>query len=95
MNYVVFSMIFIDFEESGERKVMKIGVKVDKRGKERLREQRNEHNAVIETPGRAPGMPKVRFMGAQEAAKIIGGMATGWRVLYVLVDWGCPKYLRY
>ena len=53
MNYVVFSMIFIDFEESGERKVMKIGVKVDKRGKERLREQKNEYTRVKETPARA------------------------------------------
>ena len=57
-----FSMIFIDFEESGERKVMKIGVKVDKRGKERLREQKNEYNRVNETPSRAPGTPKVRFL---------------------------------
>ena len=63
MNYIVFSMIFIDFEESGERKVMKIGVKVDKRGKERLREQKNEYNRVKETPERAPGTPKVRFTG--------------------------------
>ena len=54
MNYVVFSMIFFDFEESGERKVMKIGVKVDKRGKERLREQKNEYNRFKETPERAP-----------------------------------------
>ena len=53
-NYVVFSMIFFDFEESGERKVMKIGVKVDKRGKERLREQKNEYNRFKETPERAP-----------------------------------------
>ena len=41
MSYVVFSIILFDFEESGERKVMKIGVKMDKRGKERLREQKN------------------------------------------------------
>ena len=56
-----FSIIFFDFEESGERKVMKIGVKIDKRGKERLREQKNEYNRVKETPERAPGTPKVRF----------------------------------
>ena len=43
MNCVVLSMIVIDFEESGKRNVMKIGVKVDKRGKERLREQKNEN----------------------------------------------------
>ena len=54
-------MIFIDFEESGERKVMKLEVKVDTRGKERLREQKNEYNRVKETPERAPGTPKVRF----------------------------------
>ena len=54
MNYAVFSMIFFDFEESGERKVMKIGVKVDKRGKERLREQKNAYSRVKETPERAP-----------------------------------------
>ena len=41
MSYVVFSIIFFDFEESGERKVMKIWVKMDERGKERLREQKN------------------------------------------------------
>ena len=41
MSYVVFSIIFFDFEESGERKVMKIWVKIDERGKERLREQKN------------------------------------------------------
>ena len=33
MNYVVFSMIFFDFEESGEREVMKIGVKWIKEAK--------------------------------------------------------------
>ena len=54
MSYVVFSIIFFDFEESGERKVMKIGVKMDKRGKERLREQKNEYNRFKETPERAP-----------------------------------------
>ena len=54
MSYVVFSIIFFDFEESGERKVMKIGVKIDKRGKERLREQKNEYNRFKETPERAP-----------------------------------------
>ena len=54
MHYVVFSMIFFDFEESGERKVMKIGVKVDKRGKERLREQKNAYSRVKEAPERAP-----------------------------------------
>ena len=54
VNYVVFSMIFFDIEESGERKVMKIGVKMDKRGKERLREQKNEYNRFKETPERAP-----------------------------------------
>ena len=54
MNYVVFSIIFFDFEESGERKVMKIGVKMDKRGKERLREQKNEYSRFKETPDRAP-----------------------------------------
>ena len=54
MGYVVFSIIFFDFEESGERKVMKIGVKMDKRGKERLREQKNEYNRFKETPERAP-----------------------------------------
>ena len=54
MNYIVFSMIFFDFEESGERKVMKIGVKVDKRGKERPREQKNAYSRVKETPERAP-----------------------------------------
>ena len=89
VSYVVFSMIFIVFEESGERNVMRIGVKVDKRGKERLREQKNEYNRVKETPERAPGTPEVRFMGGQGAPKIIGGMAalvlSGLRV--------CPKYL--
>ena len=54
MSYVVFSIIFFDFEESGERKVMKIGVKMDKRGKERLREQKNEYNRFKEMPARAP-----------------------------------------
>ena len=48
--YVVFPRIFMDFEESGEWEVMQIGVKVDKRGKERLREQKNEYNKVKETP---------------------------------------------
>ena len=57
MNYAVFSIIFFDFEESGERKVMKIGVKIDKRSKERLREQKNEYNRVKETSGRAPETP--------------------------------------
>ena len=56
---------------------MKIGVKVDKRGKERLGEQKNEANRVKEAPERSPGTPKVRFMGGQEAPKIIDGMA-GW-----------------
>ena len=78
MNCVVLSMIVIDFEESGERKVMKIGVKVDKRGNERLREQKNEYNRVKETPERAPGTPDVRFMGGQGAAK----SSRGWRRLY-------------
>ena len=54
MSYVVFSIIFFDFEESGERKVMKIGVKIDKRSKERLRGQKNEYNRFKETPERAP-----------------------------------------
>ena len=54
MNHVVFSMIFFDFEESGERKVIKIGVKVHKRANERLREQKNEYSRVKETPERAP-----------------------------------------
>ena len=57
MNYVVFSIIFFDFEESGERKVMKIGVKIDQRSKERLREQKNEYNRFKETPERAPETP--------------------------------------
>ena len=70
---------------------MKIGVKVDKRGKERLREQKNEYNRVKETPERAPGTPKVRFMGGQGAPKIIEGMA---RVV-LSGPRGCPKYLRY
>ena len=56
-SYVVVSIIFFDFEESGERKVMKIGVKMDKRGKERLREQKNEYNRFKETPERAPETP--------------------------------------
>ena len=55
---------------------MRIGVKVDKRAKEKLREQKNEHSRVKETPERAPGTPKVRFMGGQGAPKIIEGMAT-------------------
>ena len=86
MSYVVFSIIFFDFEESGERKVMKIGVKVDKRGKERLREQKNEYNRVKETAERAPGTPKVRFMAGHEAPKIIHGMAT----LLIFGGRGCP-----
>ena len=57
MHYVVFSIIFFDFEEPGERKVMKIGVKMDKKGKERLREQENEYNRFKETPERAPETP--------------------------------------
>ena len=89
MSYVVFSIIFFDFEESGERKVMKIGVKIDKRGKERLREQKNEYNRVKETPERAPGTPKVRFMGGQGAPKIIGEIAA----VVLSGPWGCPiKY---
>ena len=55
---------------------MQIGVKVDKRGKERLREQKNKYNRVRETPERAPGRPKVRFMAGQGSPKIIGAMAT-------------------
>ena len=52
---------------------MQIGVKVDKRCKERLREQKNEYNRVKETPERAPGTPKVRFMAGQGAPKTIDG----------------------
>ena len=77
MSYVVFSIIFFDFEESGERKVMKIGVKMDKRGKERLREQKNEYNRVKETPERAPGTPEVRFMGGQGAPDCHRGDGNG------------------
>ena len=57
MSYVVFSIIFFDFEKSGERKVMKSGVKIDKRSKESLREQKNEYNRFKETPERAPETP--------------------------------------
>ena len=57
MSYVVFSIIFFDFEESGEREVMKIEVKMYKRGNERLREQKNEYNRFKETPERAPETP--------------------------------------
>ena len=69
MSYVVFSIIFFDFEESGERKVMKIGVKMDKRGKERLREQKNEYNRFKETPERAP---ETSIEGRRERQKSSG-----------------------
>ena len=60
---------FIDFEESGERKVMKMRVKVDKRGKERLREQKNEYTRVKETPERAP---ETSIEGRRERQKSSG-----------------------
>ena len=69
MSYVVFSIIFFDFEESGERKVMKIGVKIDKRGKERLREQKNEYNRFKETPERDP---ETSIEGRRERQKSSG-----------------------
>ena len=69
MSYVVFSVILFDFEESGERKVMKVGVKIDKRGKERLREQKNEYNSFKETPERAP---ETSIEGRRERQKSSG-----------------------
>ena len=52
--YIGFSLIFVDFEVPGNRKVMKIRGKVDRRGKGRLGAQKNEANRVKETPERAP-----------------------------------------
>ena len=69
MSYVVFSIIFFDFEESGEREVIKIGVKMDRRGKERLTEQKNEYNRFKETPERAP---ETSIEGRRERQKSSG-----------------------
>ena len=74
MSYVVFSIVFFDFEESGERKVMKIEVKIDKRGKERLREQKNEYNRFKETPERAP---ETSIEGRRERQKSPGCRSDG------------------
>ena len=54
---------------------MKIGGNSDKGGKDRLGEERNCTNWLTQTPETAPGTSKVRFGAAQEAPRIIDGMA--------------------
>ena len=65
--YTGFSRIVVNFEVPGDCKVTKIGGKPDKRGTERLGEQKNVARRVKEMPERAPGTLKVRFIGGQEA----------------------------
>ena len=44
---------------------MRIIEKADKRGKERVGQQKNEANRVNEAPDRSPGTPKVGSMRGQ------------------------------
>ena len=75
MSYVVFSIIFFDFEEFGGRKVMKIGVKMDKRGKEKLREQKKSTIGSKRRQKEPHRRPWKGGGSAKRAPIVIDGMA--------------------
>ena len=82
-----FSMIFNDLGVSGGWKIWKIGRNLNKRGKDRLGEQKNWANRVKEPLERALEVRKGRPKGGPGGTEIIDGSATP------LIFWapGLPK----